>query len=496
MRLNQTGFKSGDFVELTGQTDPGDFAPVVVNANLSFLGHTNLPRAINADLEDWADGHLDSRWIRAAGVVRRVELDNTAHLKMVVVGEREKFTAIVPDWTKPVPTQWVDSRVSIVGVCAADVNRRRQLEGITVFVPDVSRIKTIEAAPADPFAMPVTPIASLATFSPGRSGNRVAVTGVVTMLMPGGAFVLQDQTGGIRVQTEQTSEAHVGDSVEAVGFLALGDFSPHLEGALFRRLGSSTLPSPKSVSADEILRTDACDKTIVEVRAVLLQRIVRSLEPRLILQDGTITFAANLLDPSQSEAVVKFAPGSSLLLRGVCLMQGNSVHGAETFHLALSQPGAVKLLKAPPSWTAQDTLKVAGAMSLVAAAALTWIGLLRRQVRAQTKIIRANQEQLLETSRQAGMAEVATAVLHNVGNVLNSVNISTTILSEKVEQSKVRNLSKVTAMLDENESRLAEYIAHDAKGRQIPFYLKQLAGRLEADQKFMRDELASLEKNV
>jgi signal transduction histidine kinase len=496
LRLNQAGFKSGDFVELTGETDPGDFAPVVVNANLNFLYHTNLPRPINADLEEWSDGHLDSRLVRAAGVVRRVDLDNTAHLKMVVVGEREKFTAIIADWTKPVPTQWVDSRVSIVGVCAADVNRHRQLEGITIFVPDVARIKTIESAPADPFAAIATPIASLTTFNPGRSGRRVAINGVVTMLVPGGSFVLQDQTGGIRVQTQQTSTARVGDSVEAVGFLALGDFSPHLEGALFQQRGTVSLPAPKSVSAEEVLRTGGFDKTIVELQAVLLQKVVRSLEPKLVLQDGTITFTANLLDPRQSDAVVNLAPGSLVRLRGVCLMEGNAVLGAQTFHVALTQPGAVKLLKAPPSWTAQGILKVAGATGFLAVAALTWIGLLRRQVQAQMKIIRANQAQLLQASRQAGMAEVATAVLHNVGNVLNSVNISTTVLSDKVKQSRAGNLSRVTAMLEANERHLGEYLTQDAKGRQIPSYLKQLAGRLAADQKLMGDELASLEKNV
>src|SRR5882762_2050948 len=44
--------------------------------------------------------------------------------------------------------------------------------------------------------------------------------------------------------------------------------------------------------------------------------------------------------------------------------------------------------------------------------------------------------QLVEASRQAGMAEVATGVLHNVGNVLNSVNLSATLIREKLQQSR------------------------------------------------------------
>ena len=53
--------------------------------------------------------------------------------------------------------------------------------------------------------------------------------------------------------------------------------------------------------------------------------------------------------------------------------------------------------------------------------------------------------QLLETSRQAGMAEVATNILHNVGNVLNSVNVSGRLILDKVEGSKVTGITKAVS---------------------------------------------------
>src|SRR5512133_375193 len=43
---------------------------------------------------------------------------------------------------------------------------------------------------------------------------------------------------------------------------------------------------------------------------------------------------------------------------------------------------------------------------------------------------------ILETSRLAGMAEVATGVLHNVGNVLTSLNVSAGLVVEKLRRSK------------------------------------------------------------
>ena len=41
--------------------------------------------------------------------------------------------------------------------------------------------------------------------------------------------------------------------------------------------------------------------------------------------------------------------------------------------------------------------------------------------------LRQAQRELIETSRLAGIAEVATGVLHNLGNALNSVNTSASL---------------------------------------------------------------------
>jgi len=104
--------------------------------------------------------------------------------------------------------------------------------------------------------------------------------------------------------------------------------------------------------------------------------------------------------------------------------------------------------------------------------------------------------QLLETSRQAGMAEVATGVLHNVGNVLNSVNVSTTILNDQVRQSKTGHVGKVRDMLRQHENNLGEFLTSDPRGRQLPSFLAALADHLESEQKTLLSELEQLRKNV
>jgi PAS domain S-box-containing protein len=114
---------------------------------------------------------------------------------------------------------------------------------------------------------------------------------------------------------------------------------------------------------------------------------------------------------------------------------------------------------------------------------------------AEQKIESINRE-LREASRQAGMAEVATGVLHNVGNVLNSVNVAAGVLSDRLNNSKASGVSKLSKLLTEQQSDLGRFLADDERGRQIPAYLQRLAEHLEKEQADMRKELHELVMNV
>ena len=104
--------------------------------------------------------------------------------------------------------------------------------------------------------------------------------------------------------------------------------------------------------------------------------------------------------------------------------------------------------------------------------------------------------QLIETSRQAGMAEVATGVLHNVGNVLNSVNVSATLVADQVRRSKAPNVGKLSELLTQHGADLGNYLTHDPKGRIIPTYLAALAEGLTKEQATIIAELENLQKNI
>jgi PAS domain S-box-containing protein len=100
--------------------------------------------------------------------------------------------------------------------------------------------------------------------------------------------------------------------------------------------------------------------------------------------------------------------------------------------------------------------------------------------------------QLVEASRQVGMAEVAMNILHNVGNVLNSMNVTMDLVSRAVRQSLVGDVGRITALLHAHASDLGVYLTSDPHGRQIPGYLTQLATHLTHEQAQVLQDLEAL----
>jgi C4-dicarboxylate-specific signal transduction histidine kinase len=117
----------------------------------------------------------------------------------------------------------------------------------------------------------------------------------------------------------------------------------------------------------------------------------------------------------------------------------------------------------------------------------------RQEAEAQ---LRMAQEQVVETAHRAGMADVASEVLHNVGNILNSINVSTTQMTEIISESRVTSLERVTQMLNEHREDLATFLTQDAKGRHIPVFLTEASRLMKEEEDRMVQMLEGLAKNV
>ena len=124
---------------------------------------------------------------------------------------------------------------------------------------------------------------------------------------------------------------------------------------------------------------------------------------------------------------------------------------------------------------------------------------LQEQIEAKDRAhaeLAATQQRLIELSREAGMAEIATGVLHNVGNVLNSVNVSTSLVSNKVRESRVDHLVAATRMLEQHSGSLDRFLGSDPKGQRVLPYLSKLGDHFRSERESLLKELESLSSHV
>lgn len=115
--------------------------------------------------------------------------------------------------------------------------------------------------------------------------------------------------------------------------------------------------------------------------------------------------------------------------------------------------------------------------------------------KAEAQLAEAHR-QLMVFSREAGMAEVATGVLHSVGNVLSSVNVSANLLADYVRESKGSSLSRLIELLREHRHDLGEFVTNDIRGKLLLTYLEQLDEQLRAERHAVMEELKCLQGGI
>jgi len=103
---------------------------------------------------------------------------------------------------------------------------------------------------------------------------------------------------------------------------------------------------------------------------------------------------------------------------------------------------------------------------------------------------------LSDASRHAGMAEIANNVLHNIGNVLNSVNVSAGLISGRVRASKAEGLAKAVQLMNEHLTDLGDFLTRDEKGKTLPGYLNKMVAALAVEKQGIAEELESLTKSI
>ena len=121
---------------------------------------------------------------------------------------------------------------------------------------------------------------------------------------------------------------------------------------------------------------------------------------------------------------------------------------------------------------------------------------IEQKVEERTAQLRSAQDQLVKAARTAGKAEIATSVLHNVGNVLNSVNVSATIVADRLRQSELPGLGKVSELMTAHKADLGSFLTADNRGKLIPDFIADLTSCLNEEQSNMLNEVQNLSRGI
>ncbi|HWU36355.1 MAG TPA: hypothetical protein VN203_01840, partial [Candidatus Acidoferrum sp.] len=253
----------GQLVEVEGVSGPGDFASEVTKARFRVVGQAPMPAPQRVSGEELASGRQDSQWVEVEGVVRSAS-ERQGRLALQVASGAVQFPAFVLNHSG-IPPGIVDAKVRILGVSGGVYNPKNQLIGMEVVVPALDEVVVEQAGPRDLFSLPVRPIhILLRTSAQGAFSHRIRVQGVVTLHRAGRLLFIRDDHDGLLVQTNQLSPVTVGDRVDVIGFPALGEYTPIMEDAIFRRIGSGAAPDPVRLTAEQALK-GAYDAELVRI---------------------------------------------------------------------------------------------------------------------------------------------------------------------------------------------------------------------------------------
>ena len=406
------GLHPGDLVTVDGVTGPGDSVPVILNPVMRVLGRAPLPDARDTSFDRLLSGAYQLRWVAVAGIVQAATVDagdakalspRFLHLKLFS-GEDALDVVASISRTVQLPTL-VDAKVRIRAVVRNEWNERKLLVGAQLLMPDLTCLAILEPPPAaDPFALPLVPIADMTTTGLREPNHRVHVRGIVTSTWGDRDFSLMDSGRATFVNAVDPIRVSVGDIADVAGFPTQGDYSEYLDGAQLRLAGSAPVPPALRLTAPQAF-TGNHDVELVELEGELRARArgddgVVTLD---LSEDG-ISFHGVLPARSGQDALRTLAPGSRLRVRGVLVVHADRDHRPEKFDVLLRSPTDVAVLGAPSFWNFGRVAIAAVLLLTIALGVVVWNAVLRRRVRAQTRRIRAQLEEARSLREQAEAA--------------------------------------------------------------------------------------------
>ncbi|HKV42643.1 MAG TPA: response regulator [Blastocatellia bacterium] len=228
----------GQEVVVEGASGRGDSFNTVIPTSVADAGQGQLPKPWPLESQGGPGKDQLLSWVEAEGVIRSASTQNDGQYSLNIAGNAIRLTALLGEHASEYGSH-IDCRIRITGVLQLVSNSKGEVIRTYLLAPSTDNIKIEEPAPADPFSLPVRSVASLESNGgiAGGAGHRVHIRGIVAE-RGDGSLSVRDQTGQIRLKTDQLNPTVPGKAVEVIGFPTRDNSGVLLEDAVFGEMPS------------------------------------------------------------------------------------------------------------------------------------------------------------------------------------------------------------------------------------------------------------------
>ncbi|HVU25513.1 MAG TPA: sensor histidine kinase [Opitutus sp.] len=372
----------GDVVTVTGVSHPGAFAPIISAPHWQVTGHAPLPAPKQVSIENLEAGVEDGWRVEIDGLVRAARpFPGRLELILAIGGYRLEVRAPLLGID---PASLIGDRVRVRGTTATHYNAAlRHLTSVAVYIPAAADFVILDHEAANPLDQPVIPLNDVAQYRRGSGpGQRVHVRGVVTLQRFGEDVFIQDATGGLRIETDQTERFTPGEQIEAAGFLEYENYLPFLRDATLHPSGATGTPLPPRPVPVADIRNGFHHADVITLRGRIISRSTRpvvrlggafsGIVTTWLIHADDFSFTAEREDRVEDPTLAAIPVGSIVDVAGVCFSDIDEGGKLKNLKLLLASSAGLRVVERPSWFTPDRLLAGVGLLSAILLLVALW----------------------------------------------------------------------------------------------------------------------------